>query len=124
LTDFWGHLFAGNDQKTAGEIEKKEGLTMAKVASTISTLEDYIWSTLPPANEYSKGKYPIPHFDYKAEVDAGIRSQYPELAKKTTLFWVASYPSNFAYFPHFKPVQHVSIAEGVSIESVLTRILG
>jgi hypothetical protein len=82
LTNFWGHIFAGNDPHKAEELEKQEALNLAKAASTIPTLEDYIWSTLHTAGGYSNSKFPIPHFDYKAEIDDKIRSQFPELAKK------------------------------------------
>lgn len=52
----------------------------------------------------TKGKIPVPHFDYKARVDDYIKETLPELAAKTTFLMFGFYPSNFAFFPMLKPI--------------------
>jgi hypothetical protein len=37
-----------------------------------------------------------------------IKSQFPELAKKTTFLWVGLFTSNFWQFPMMKPTEIVS----------------
>ena len=38
-----------------------------------------------------------------------IKSQFPELAKKTTFLWVGLFTSNFWAFPMMKPTEIVSL---------------
>jgi hypothetical protein len=103
VTQWWEPFFKGASQSEAGEIEKRDGIMLARLASEVKTLEHYIWSTLPAAEEITKGKFPVPHFDYKAKVDDHIRNNMPELAAKTTFLMFGFYPSNFAFFPMLKP---------------------
>ena len=51
----------------------------------------------------------MPHFDGKAQADAWIRSDLPDLHKKTTYLMVGFYPNNIASIPGLKPVEFVSI---------------
>jgi hypothetical protein len=46
--------------------------------------------------------------DYKANVDARIKAELPELAKKTTYLYFGYYPQNMAFFPLIKPFEYVS----------------
>jgi hypothetical protein len=46
--------------------------------------------------------------DYKANVDARIKAELPELAAKTTYMYIGYYPQNFFFFPFIKPVEYVS----------------
>jgi hypothetical protein len=108
VTQWWEPFFKGASQSEAGEIEKRDGIMLARVAAEVKTLEHYIWSTLPAAEEITHGKFPVPHFDYKAKVDDHIRKNMPELAAKTTFLMFGFYPSNFAFFPMLKPQPVVS----------------
>lgn len=80
---------------------------MARAASQTSTLEHYIWSTLPNSKKLSNGKYVVPHFEGKNRIDDYIRSDKALLAK-TTFFWITFYGNNFAY-PIFTPNYFVSL---------------
>jgi hypothetical protein len=108
VTNFWEHLFTGKSQAESGEAEARQAMNLARAASKTSTLEHYIWSTLPNAKKLSNGKTPCAHLDYKAEVDDKIRSELPELAKKTTFLFFGYYPSNMVFFPMVKPFELVS----------------
>ncbi|KAK5652388.1 hypothetical protein OQA88_10580 [Cercophora sp. LCS_1] len=102
VTDFFEPFAAHSSPTKAVEIETQQGINLARAAlSTISTLEHYIWSTLPSAVNISKGKYNVPHFEGKIAIDQFIQSQ-PELVKKTTFLWVTWYHSNYT-FPMFTP---------------------
>lgn len=108
MTNFWEHLFTGKSAAESGEIEKAQALAVARAAAKSSTLEHYIWSTLPSAKKTSGGKVGVPHLDYKAEVDEVIWNDMPELAKKTTFLFFGFYASNMAFFPFVKPIEWVS----------------
>lgn len=110
VTNFWEHLFTGKSSAESGELEKSQALALARAASKSSALEHYVWSTLPSASKTSKGKVSVPHLDYKAEVDEIIRSEMPELAKKTTFLFFGFYASNLAFFPFVKPFEWVSLS--------------
>jgi hypothetical protein len=100
ITDFF-EPFAKSGPKHALEVEVQQGINIAKAAAATSTLEHYIWSTLPNGGKISNGKYIIPHFEGKNRIDEFIRSDKALLAK-TTFLWVTWYHSNFA-FPMFTP---------------------
>ena len=95
----------GKSQAESGEIERRQATALANAASKTSGLEHYIWSTLVSATKRSNGKYPVPHMDYKAEVDEYIKQELPQLAKKTTYLQVGWYPSNIAFLPVSKPIE-------------------
>ncbi|KAL0261919.1 hypothetical protein SLS55_003352 [Diplodia seriata] len=105
VTNFWEHLFTGKSQSEAGEIEEQQGLLLAKAASQTKTLEHYIWSTIPHANQITGGRFPVPHMDHKAKVDQRIRDELPDLAAKTTFLYVGFYSSNLAFFPNSRPFE-------------------
>lgn len=48
--------------------------------------------------------------DSKADVDARIKAELPDLAKKTTYLLFGYYPQNFAFFPLIKPFEYVSLS--------------
>jgi len=104
VTNFWEHLFMGKSKAEAGEIEAEQAKNLARAAAKTTSLEHYIWSTLPNANKISKGKCPVAHFDYKAEIDEWIRSELPDLAKKTTFLFFGYYTTNVIGFEFIKPV--------------------
>jgi hypothetical protein len=90
----------------AMKIETAQGINLAKAAAATASLEHYIWSTLPNAREISGGKYLIPHFEGKNQIDKFIKSD-EKLLKKTTFLWVTWFASN-ALFPPFKPTLHAT----------------
>lgn len=107
MTNFWEHLFTGKSQDESGAAEEEQGMKLARAASKTSSLEHYIWSTLPGAKKLTNGKAPVAHLDYKANVDERIKKELPELAKKTTYLFFGYYPSNMAFFPMTKPLEVV-----------------
>ncbi|KAI7369229.1 hypothetical protein KC354_g2092 [Hortaea werneckii] len=105
VTNFWEHLGQGLDADAAGEKEAEQAFNIASAASQISTLEHYLFSTLPKARELSKGQRPVPHMDHKAGVDDRIRKELPNLAAKTTFVWLGWYAANMASFPLVRPFE-------------------
>ncbi|KAK4213097.1 hypothetical protein QBC37DRAFT_181468 [Rhypophila decipiens] len=107
LTNFFEPFMAHNSPTKAMEVEYQQGVNLAlAAASTLDTLEHYIWSTLPDAKAVSNGKFLVPHFDAKARIDDYIRNEQPALLAKTTFFWVTFYHSNLQfpiYTPYFIP---------------------
>lgn len=108
MTNWWEPFQKGASQAGAGDIEERQGTTLARLAAEVKTLEHFIWSTLPAADRITDGKFPVPHFDYKAKVDDYIWKSLPDLAAKTTFLMFGFYPSNFAFFPLLKPLPVVS----------------
>ncbi|KAF2111378.1 hypothetical protein BDV96DRAFT_649939 [Lophiotrema nucula] len=108
VTNWWEHLFSGKSQHEAGDIEERQGMNIARAAASISTLEHYIWSTTPSAKRMIKpaGTLETPHMDYKANVDARIKKELPNLAAKTTYLYFGYYPQNMAFFPLIKPIEY------------------
>jgi hypothetical protein len=88
------------------EIESTQGINLAKAATQIPSLDHYIWSTLPNALKISGGKYLIPHFQSKNQVDEFIKKDQ-NLVRKTTFLWVTWFASN-NLFPPFKPTSHAT----------------
>ena len=109
LTNFWEHLFSGLSAEEAGRRETEQGVNIAIAAAKTASLEQYIWSTVVPANKVTGGKISVPHADYKAGIDVRIQDEFPELAKKTTFVYVGFYPTNFIYYPQIKPIGVVSL---------------
>jgi len=112
VTDFF-EPFTKHGPAKAMEIEAQQGINLAKAASATSSLEHYIWSTLPNGSKVSGGKYKVPHFEAKNKVDEYIKSN-ANLYAKTTFLWVTYYAQNY-YFPMFTPIfvptsgQHIQI---------------
>jgi hypothetical protein len=88
VTDFWQHLGAGLDADAAGEKEAAQAFNIALAASKVTTLQHFVFSTLPKARDLTSGTRPVPHMDHKAKCDDRIRSDLPELAAKTTFVWM------------------------------------
>ena len=93
------------------EVEIKQGINLANAAVATSTLQHYVWSTLPNGMRISDGKYLIPHFDAKNKIDDYIKIN-PSLLAKTTFLWVTFYASNYL-FPVFTP--NFNVSRGISI---------
>lgn len=100
ITDFF-EPFAKGGPEHGIEIEAQQGINLARAAAATTTLEHYIWSTLPNGNQVSNGKYQVPHFEGKNRIDAFIRGE-KDLLAKTAFLWITWYHSNFS-FPKFTP---------------------
>ncbi|KAL2192650.1 hypothetical protein P885DRAFT_72845 [Corynascus similis CBS 632.67] len=105
VTNWWESLFTGKSQWESGDIEERHGMNLARAAAKTPTLEHYLWSTQPSSKTRFPGQLETPHMDYKAKVDARIRAELPDLARKTTYLYFGYYPQNMAYFPLLKPFE-------------------
>lgn len=108
VTNFWEHLFTGNTPDQSGAKEAEQARKLARAASQTSSLEHYVFSTLPSAKAATNGKYPVPHLDHKGEVNDWLKSELPALHAKTTYVVLGFYPNNFVSFPNLKPFELVS----------------
>jgi hypothetical protein len=97
VTDFF-EPFGKADAEEAMKVEYGQGVNIASAASKTSTLEHFIWSTLPDARKISNGEYVIPHFDAKARIDAYIKEN-KSLLSKTTFVYVTYYAGNLLFPP-------------------------
>lgn len=103
VTDYYEHFFK-HGKDVAMETETRYGTNLAKAAAKISTLERYIWSTLPLTSALSQGKAIAPHFESKGRVDAFIKQHLPELYEKTVFCIFTIFAENLTAYPIFKPV--------------------
>jgi hypothetical protein len=113
VTDFF-EPFAKNGPVKAMEVEVQQGINMAKAAAATKTLEHYIWSTLPDGKKISGGKFVVPHFEAKNNINRFIQGDANLLAK-TTFLWVTFYASNY-YFPMFTPYEIPSAGKYIQIQ--------
>ncbi|PTB71689.1 NAD(P)-binding protein [Trichoderma longibrachiatum ATCC 18648] len=87
LTDFWA--------SRSKVVEVAQGKALADAAARIPTLEHFVWSALPDPMELSRGRlYHVHHWKSKADVTEYIRTQKPELWKKTTMILFPNYFEN------------------------------
>jgi len=107
--------FAHSGPEKATEIEVQQGINLAKAAAATSTLEHYIWSTLPNGKKVSGGKYVVPHFEAKNKIDDYIKAD-EALFAKTTFLWITFYASNY-YFPMFKPYYIPTAGKYIQLQS-------
>jgi hypothetical protein len=84
VTDFF-EPFAAMGPELATKIEVQQGINLAKAASKTSSLKHYIWSTLPNASRISGGKFVIPYFDGKNQIDDWIKKDLVLYPKTTFL---------------------------------------
>jgi hypothetical protein len=97
----------GKSQAESGEAEAEQAMILARAVARASSVEQYIFSTLPNAKKITQGKVEVPHLDYKAEVDERIKKEFPELAKKTTFLYYGYYPTNMVTMPTLRPIEYV-----------------
>ncbi len=103
VTDYYETFFAkGKD--VAVETEFQTGCNMAKAASKVPTLRQYLWSTLPYTSQLSQGNAIAPHFEGKGRVDQYIRDNHQDLLQKTTFLIFGIFSDNLAVYPIFKPI--------------------
>lgn len=103
VTQFWDYLMTLG-AIGAGEKEYEQIMRIATVANGVSTLEHFVLHSLA-SGEKLVGKV-IPHWDYKARAVDNIKATLPELAAKSTWFWVGWFSSNM--WTGLKPVEVVS----------------
>ncbi|KAK9770366.1 hypothetical protein AB5N19_13966 [Seiridium cardinale] len=115
VTNWWEHLFTGKSQDESGIIEEEQGMKIARAAAQTPTLEHYFWSTCPSAKRVFNGELVVPHMDYKANIDARIKSELPELAKKTTYLYIGYYPQNLAFLPLLKPFEYPGTGQYIQL---------
>jgi len=113
VTDFF-EPFAKSGPAKAVEVEVAQGINLAKAAAATETLEHYIWSTLPDGRKISNGKFIIPHFEAKNDIDRYIKSDAALLAK-TTFLWNAFFASNYAW-PMFTPYEIPTAGKYIQIQ--------
>jgi len=83
------------------EIEVQQGINLAKAAAATTSLQHYVWSTLPNSRRVSNGKVIVPYYESKNRVDDYIKKD-PTLYCKTTFLWVSFYAANINY-PWYMP---------------------
>lgn len=84
------------------ETETLLGKNLADAAAATESLEHYVWSTLPNSHKNSGGKVVVPYYESKNRVDDHIKTQHPQLLRKTTFLWLGWYASNMNY-PWYRP---------------------
>lgn len=109
VTNFWEPLLKNyvelskQGDRAAGEyaaaIEIRRGKAIVDAAANVlqdeGKLERFIWSTLPPFKELSKGKYSYAyHFDAKAEVTKYLQQEKKDLWEKSSLLNMGIYTTN------------------------------
>ncbi|KAH7152641.1 hypothetical protein EDB81DRAFT_867995 [Dactylonectria macrodidyma] len=101
ISDYYDSFFTQGWQKSM-EIEYAQGTNMAKAAAKVSTLEHYIWSTLPFSSKATGGAVIVPHFEAKARVDEFIKAD-EALLEKTTFCFFTTFVHNLTHYDSFKP---------------------
>jgi uncharacterized protein YbjT (DUF2867 family) len=102
-TVFRPDVFLSQGAAAAEELEASHGLNIVHAASKVaSTLQHFIWSTLPDAEGITAGKYKIPHFQSKIPAERYLLDPANGLVDKTTFLRVGMYGSNLVRDP-YKP---------------------
>ncbi|KAI1110915.1 hypothetical protein F5Y14DRAFT_335947 [Nemania sp. NC0429] len=94
-----GPLLESLEFQAALDTEETYGKNIAQAAAETVGLQHFIWSTLPPADKISNGRFPLHNHAPKNNVNKFIRANHPELAAKTTFFIIAQYHINYSYGP-------------------------
>lgn len=108
VTDFWQGFSNPQIQKTAletgksvnelcYEMELRQGKTLVDaVYTTIDTLDTFVFSAINSATLWSRGEEKrVYHFDAKGEVVEYMKSTYPRLYGKTSLYQPGMYLTNW-----------------------------
>ena len=78
------------------EYEAQQNRNIIDAASKVSTLQRFVYSSLPNANKLSGGKYShVYHFDGKALAEEYAASTYPKLWEKMNVFYGGLYLENY-----------------------------
>lgn len=83
VTNFWEHF----------EKEYQQGKNLVNAVAA-SNVDYFIYSSLPAAEKISNGKYKLPHFDIKADLQEYAKSLKPD----ASFVHVAGYYENFSSF--------------------------
>ncbi|KAJ5488214.1 hypothetical protein N7453_011668 [Penicillium expansum] len=102
ITDYYENFWMKGWERSM-EIEYTHGTNMAKAASKVSTLEHYLWSTLPHSTRVSEGLALVPHFEAKGRVDEFIRED-KALLERTTFCFFTTFVINLTEYEVFKPI--------------------
>ncbi|KAL2826153.1 hypothetical protein BJY01DRAFT_256090 [Aspergillus pseudoustus] len=81
FTDYYDYFFELWPDKSIAR-ETAQGTNIARAATKIASLERFVWSTLPNTERFTQGAAVVP-LQGKANVDVFIKSELPELYKKT-----------------------------------------
>ncbi|PCG99275.1 Hypothetical protein PENO1_050490 [Penicillium occitanis (nom. inval.)] len=107
VTDFWQSFMNPSLRGRAAETGKKIGVlarereaqqnkNIIDAAAKVETLERFVYSSLPNTAKLSGGKYGhVYHFDGKGIAEEYGRTTYPELWKKTNVFYAGYYLENY-----------------------------
>ncbi|KAF3403391.1 NmrA-like family domain-containing protein 1 [Talaromyces pinophilus] len=80
------------------DYEAQQNRNIIDAAAKLSTLERFIYSSLPYANKLSDGKYEhVYYYDSKAAAEEYGRATYPELWEKTSVFYAGFYLENYVW---------------------------
>ncbi|KAL2760157.1 hypothetical protein ACRALDRAFT_2092573 [Sodiomyces alcalophilus JCM 7366] len=94
-------------EEYAGDLEKAHGINVATAASdpeVLSTLEKFVFSTLPAVQAISGGKYKHAYeFDSKAGAESYIRERLPELRARLSTVTMGVFQENWADVAAFRP---------------------
>jgi hypothetical protein len=94
-------------EEYAGDLEKAQGINVASAASdpdVISTLEKFVFSTLPAVQKISGGKYKHAYeFDSKAGAESYIREKFPELRARLSTVTMGIFQENWKDIAAFRP---------------------
>ncbi|KAH0578965.1 hypothetical protein H2248_003145 [Termitomyces sp. 'cryptogamus'] len=114
VTDFWQPILhpentvpLPSDQplnQACYDLEVRRGKNIANAAAKVSTLERFVFSSVPGAKKWSKGKFSrVYNFDSKAAVVDYIQESLPDLAKKMSTVYIGLYAANWKIFPFLGP---------------------
>jgi hypothetical protein len=107
VTDFWQSFASPSLRERASasgqsigvvsrENEFQQNRNIIDAAAKVSTLERFVFSSLPSTNKLSEGKYAhVYHFDGKAMAEEYGRSAYPKLWEKTSVLYAGYYLENY-----------------------------
>ncbi|KAJ5595423.1 uncharacterized protein N7459_001631 [Penicillium hispanicum] len=100
--------------------EAQQNKNIIDAAAKVSTLERFIYSSLPGMDKLSGGKYThVYHCDSKAIAEEYGRSTYPDLWAKTSVFYAGFYLENFVgearglFCPSLNKETDILVASGV-----------
>ncbi|KAF6835362.1 NmrA-like family protein [Colletotrichum musicola] len=132
VTDFWGAVQDPKVQQDAAtkgiqiaarDAEESWGRNIAAAAAGVSTLERFVFSTLPGVSDLTEGRLKnVYHYDGKANIVKHIQSSLPELWSKTSLIFVGHYNSNISpgsfFAPAYNPEKDQAELEGATAGDV------
>ncbi|KAI1845055.1 hypothetical protein JX265_008360 [Neoarthrinium moseri] len=94
-------------EEYAGDLEKAQGINVAKAASdpyVLSTLKNFVFSTLAAVQRISGGKYKHAYeFDSKAGAESYIREELPELGARLSTVTLGIFQETWRDISAFRP---------------------